>query len=101
MPHTSVVRRASPFVIDRTTVRFLLLPQPLLSTLHLLLVRPLNFQDGWFALSILGIFPLATAMIAIAGLRAGYSRRRNWAIFEISVVELISTVLLLIAMRAQ
>ena len=32
-------RRAAPYVVDRNTVRFLLLPQPLLSTLDLLLVR--------------------------------------------------------------
>lgn len=98
MPQTSAYRRASPFVIDRNTVRFLLLPQPLLSTLDLLLVRPLNIEISWYTLSILGIFPLVAAIIAVAGLRSGYSRRRNWAILEISVVELISTTLLLIAM---
>ena len=90
-------RRAAPYVVDRNTVRFLLLPQPLLSTLDLLLVRNHHTAISVYTLAILAMFPLVTATIAIAGLRAGYSRSRNWAVLEISVVELISAGLLLAA----
>lgn len=90
-------RRAAPYVVDRSTVRFLLLPQPLLSTLDLIVVHLRQTEISQYSLALLGVFPLATAIIAIAGLRAGYSRPRNWAVLEISVVELISTGLLLAA----
>ena len=89
-------RRLSPFVVDRTTVRLLLLPQPLLSTLYLLAARVRLIETSCVPLLIMGIFPLTTAAIALAGLRTeNHSRRRNWAVLEISIVEIISSALFL------
>jgi hypothetical protein len=96
MSHPSIyrARRTAPFVVDRNTVRFLLLPQPLLSTLYLLAVHARMLEASYLPLLIMGVFPIATAFIAAAGLRTDrYSRRRNWAVLEISVVELISAAL--------
>jgi hypothetical protein len=88
-------RRTAPFVVDRNTVRLLLLPQPLLSTLYLLGVHARMLEAGYLPLLIMAVFPVATTIIAIAGLRtSSYSRRRNWAVLEISIVELISAALL-------
>lgn len=89
-------RRASPFVVDRHTMRLLLLPQPLLSTLYLLAVRVHLIEASYVPLLLMVVFPLSTVVIALAGLRAeNYSRRRNWAVLEISIVEIISATLLL------
>jgi hypothetical protein len=83
-------------VVDRNTVRMLLLPQPLLSTLYLLAVHAKLIDPSYAPILMMAAFPLTTAMIAIAGLRTGdCSRRRNWAVLEISVVEIISALLLL------
>lgn len=91
-------RRTSPFVVDRNTVRLLLLPQPLLSTLYLLGVRARLIEPSYLPLLLMAVFPLSTAMIAVAGLReATCSRRRNGAVLEISIVELISAALLVTA----
>ena len=91
-------RRTAPFVVDRNTVRLLLLPQPLLSTLYLLGVHARILEASPLTLLIMAVFPIATTIIAIAGLRtANYSRRRNWAVLEISIVELISAGLLFAA----
>lgn len=91
-------RRSAPFVVDRHTVRLLLLPEPPLALAYLVGVHTRIIEPGFAPLLIIAALPLAAAAIAVAGLRtAHHSRRRNWAVLSISLVELLSAGLSLAA----
>lgn len=91
-------RRTAPFIVDRHTVRLLLVPQPLLSALYLLAVHARIIDADPWPLLLMAFPPLASMALAIAGLRSdSCSRRRNWAVLEIGAVELISAGLLFVA----
>jgi hypothetical protein len=82
-------RRIASYVIDRWTLRLLLIPQPVLTSLIVLGVRLRRIEPTYAPVLIVAALPLAAAIIALAGLRdTRYSPRRNWAVLAISLVEL-------------